>query len=184
MGITFGKFGPRAVPASQGSTVSFGEHFASSEQFDAIFKHGMALVERTASYLDGPGRKEAKALKAPLTLVYATESMRLTTRLLELASWLLIRRAVKDGEISAEEAAQKRQRVKLQPLGRPSHVRGYAELPQGLRELIDASFALNDRIVQLDRALQSPLDADAAPAKANPVDSQVQRLQAAFAQRH
>jgi regulator of CtrA degradation len=184
MGITFGKFGSRASASVQGSTVSFGEHFASSEQFDAIFKQGMALVERTASYLDGTGRKEAKALKAPLTLVYATESMRLTTRLLELASWLLIRRAVKDGEISAEEAALKRERVKLQPLGRPSHVKGYAELPAGLRDLIDASFSLNDRIVQLDRALTTQHEPDGTPAKANPVDSQVQRLQAAFAQRH
>ena len=44
------------------TTVSFGERFQSSEQFDHIFKEGMALVERTASYLDGPGRKEAKDL--------------------------------------------------------------------------------------------------------------------------
>ena len=182
MGITFGKFGSRAATGAQGSTVSFGEHFAASEQFDAIFKQGMALVERTASYLDGPGRKEAKALKAPLTLVYATESMRLTTRLLELASWLLIRRAVKDGELSTEEAAQKRERVKLQPLGRPSHVRGYAELPEGLRELVDASFSLNDRIIQLDRALQVQVDRDGMIAQANPVDNQVQQLQAALAQ--
>ena len=64
-----------------------GEHFAASDQFDAIFKEGMGLVERTAAYLDGPGRKEARALRGPVAVLYATESMRLTTRLLELASW-------------------------------------------------------------------------------------------------
>ena len=31
-------------------------------------------------------------------LAYATESMRLTTRLLELASWLMVRRALKEGD--------------------------------------------------------------------------------------
>jgi regulator of CtrA degradation len=164
-----------------GVTISFGERFATSDQFDAIFKEGMALVERTANYLDGPGRKEAKALESPLTLIYATESMRLTTRLLEVASWLLIRRALKEGEISTEEARQKRQRVKLHALGRPSHVKDFERLPQGLRELIDASFSINDRILQIDRALAAQNSPAAATIPANPVDAQFARLQAAFA---
>jgi regulator of CtrA degradation len=167
-----------AGKAHPDNTVSFGAHFAQSDQFDVVFKEGMALVERTAAYLDGQGRKEAKALVSPLTLVYATESMRLTTRLLELASWLLIRRGVKDGELTAEEADARRARVKLAPLGRPGHVKGFAELPDGLRELIESSFALNDRILKLDQAINMK---DVAPAEANPVDGQVARIRAAFA---
>jgi regulator of CtrA degradation len=80
MGV-FAGYGTRA----KGVTISFGERFAASDQFDAIFREGMALVERTAAYLDGPGRKEAKALPGPAAMLYASESMRLTTRLLELA---------------------------------------------------------------------------------------------------
>jgi regulator of CtrA degradation len=167
--------------AAAGVTVSFGEHFAASDQFDAIFKQGMGLVERTAGYLDGPGRKEAKALRGPLSVLYATESMRLTTRLLELASWLMIRRALKEGEISAEEARTKCERVRLKSFGRPAHVKGFAELPEGLRRLIDASFALNDRIVQLDRAMQ--VDAAEPASAANPVGAQVTRIEEAFARR-
>ncbi|MGE3066179.1 MAG: DUF1465 family protein [Hyphomicrobiaceae bacterium] len=169
--------------ASSCVTISFGERYAQSEQFEATFKEGMALVERTASYLDGTGRKEARLLKSPLTMVYATESMRLTTRLLELASWLMIRRALKDGEITEEEAKVKRERVRLNTLGRPSHVKGFSELPQGLKDLVDASFALNDRIVQLDRAMQvviEPAEAPAETAAANPVGAQVLRLESAF----
>src|SRR5215468_5886397 len=101
------------APASKGTTVSFGEHFAASDQFDAIFREGMALVEKAAAYLDGPGRKEARALRGPAAMLYATESMRLTTRLLELASWLMIRRAHKEGEITAAEVRKKRERVRL-----------------------------------------------------------------------
>ena len=121
----------REEPARAGTTVSFGERFAASDQFDAIFKEGMGLVERTAAYLDGQGRKEARALRGPVAVLYATESMRLTTRLLELASWLMIRRALKEGEITVEEARNKRERVKLRAPGRPSHVKGFVELPQG-----------------------------------------------------
>lgn len=158
--------------------VSFGERFAQSDQFDATFKEGMALVERTAAYLDGPGRKEAKGLKAPLTLVYATESMRLTTRLLEVASWLLIRRGVKEGELTQAEAEARRGRVKLQPIGRPSHVKHFDELPEGLRELIEASMSLNERILKLDQAINMR---DVAPAPgASPVTDQVSRIRAAF----
>jgi len=161
-----------------GVTISFGAHYASSGQFDATFREGMALVESAAAYLDGPGRKEARALRGPASMLYATESMRLTTRLLELASWLMIRRAHKEGEITAEEVRKKRERVRLTAPGRLSHVKGFQELPLGLRKLIEASFALNDRIVRLDCAMEiAPSGPEAA---ASPVEAQVARLEREF----
>lgn len=167
--------------AAKGETVSFGERFQASEQFDRVFSEGMALVERSASYLDGEGRRESKGLPGQITVLYATESMRLTTRLLELASWLLIRRALKEGEITREEAETKRARVKLQTLGRPAHTKGFLDLPQGLRDLIDASFQLHDRIVQLDRAMVTQADEIDEDARINPVATQINALEQAFA---
>jgi regulator of CtrA degradation len=156
-----------------------------AQQFDALFKDGMALVERTATYLDGKGRAESKGLPPAITVLYATESMRLTARLLDVASWLLIRRALREGEISESEARSKRQRLKLQTLGRPSHTRGFDELPETLRTLIVESFDMLARIVQLDRAATQPLPigdgTTAAPL--NPVGAQVVRLRDAFARR-
>jgi regulator of CtrA degradation len=140
-------------------------------------------------YLDGPGRKEAKALTSQAAMLYASESMRLTTRLLELASWLMIRRSFKDGEITAEQLARKRERVRLTEPGRISHVKGFDTLPVGLQELIRASFALNDRIVRLDLAMQVRVDdPDASdlvsrPMVPSPVQKQVTRLQRAFSSR-
>ena len=80
------------------SLVLLGERLTSSPAFSALFREGMDMVEETAAYLDGDGRAEAKALDRPASLAYATESMRLTTRLMQLASWLLLHRAVKEGE--------------------------------------------------------------------------------------
>ena len=168
------------VFAARGETVSFGERFQASEQFDRVFSEGMALVERSAAYLDGEGRRESKGLPSHVTVLYATESMRLTTRLLELASWLLIRRALKAGEITPQEAEAKRARVKLQTLGRPAHTKGFADLPRGLRDLIEASFTLHDRIVQLDRAMLPAEGAVEAPP-VNPVATQLDTLERAFA---
>jgi regulator of CtrA degradation len=160
-------------------TVSFGDRLASSGQFDEVFKDGMALVERTAAYLDGQGRREAKALNPGVAVVYASESMRLTSRLLEVASWLLLRRSFSAGDISPEDARLRRRCIKLATIGRPSHVKGFAELPQSLRKLIDDSFALNDRIVRLDRAMDTSGARDVAGAF-NPVAAQMQKLQQAF----
>jgi regulator of CtrA degradation len=167
--------------AASNVTVSFGERFQASEQFDLVFKEGMALVERTAAYLEGPGRAESKRLMAPANVLYATESMRLTTRLLDLASWLLIRRAIKEGEMSETEAQNKRRNVPLQATARAAHVQGFATLPEGLRALIAESDALHDRIVRLDCAMSVKLDSvNSEPVLANPVGAQMDRLRVAF----
>lgn len=169
----------KSITTAHLRAISFGEHFQSSQQFDQIFKEGMKLVEDTAAYLDGPGRKESKGLPGHITVLYATESMRLTTRLLDLASWLLIRRALKEGEISDDEAQAKRAKVKLQSLGRPSHITNFESLPKGLRDLIAASFSLHDRIVALDRALAATSAAE-DPNAFNPVAEQMTALERAF----
>ena len=169
----------REAPAA---AVSFGERFVKSGQFDRVFAEGMALVERTAAYLEGEGRAAARKLAPPLSIAYATESMRLTTRLLELASWLLIRRSINAGEITAEEAARKRARLKLGGSGRPGHITHFEQLPSGLQSLIEASFLLHDRIVQIDRAVTvgAAATATAQPAEQNAVVAQLARLEAAF----
>ena len=169
--------------ATKSVTVSFGERFQASAQFDGVFKQGMALVERTAAYLEGPGRSEAKRLPASVNVLYASESMRLTTRLLDMASWLLVRRALKEGDISEAEAQKKRKGATLQAPARASHVAGFGELPEALRGLVEESYALHDRIVQLDRAMSIKSEDVASAgegAYANPVGSQMDRLRLAF----
>src|SRR6476659_4900017 len=100
-------------PLSANRPVSFGERLASSQAFSDLFRSGMALVEETATYLDGPGRQESKKLERSAALAYATESMRLTTRLMQLASWLLLHRAVKEGEMTLAQANKEKTKVKL-----------------------------------------------------------------------
>src|ERR1700731_1623347 len=82
-----------------------------SALFDRTFDEGMALVEETARYLDGPGRAESRVLPRDAALLYAGESMRVTTRLMQAASWLLIQRAGREGEMCAEDAAAESYRL-------------------------------------------------------------------------
>lgn len=160
-------------------TVSFGTKFAQSDQFKSVFREGMALVEAAATYLDGEGRKEARRLRPPHSLAYATESMRLTTRLMQLASWLLIRRAVSEGELTAEQAVEEQRKIKLPVKGSEERAKEFDVLPRKLRDLIGQSLKLQDRVVRLDQMLaaeQSP----SADRPDSPLKSQLKRLHAAF----
>ncbi|HXI87913.1 MAG TPA: DUF1465 family protein, partial [Parvularculaceae bacterium] len=86
--------------------------FVQSELFARTFREGMALVEETANYLDGAGREASRALSRSGALAYAGSSMRLTTQLMQIASWLLVMRAVREGEMNFEEARDEKFRLK------------------------------------------------------------------------
>jgi regulator of CtrA degradation len=150
--------------------------FAASELFDRTFQEGMALVEETAAYLDGAGRHESKQLARKAALAYASESMRLTTRLMQLASWLLVQRAVREGQMAPEEACRDRYRL-TEDLFRPPADDQADQLPAGLLKLLDRACKLYERVLHLDRRmyLEPPTDAEA-----HPVLSQLDRLAAAF----
>ena len=162
---------------SEAQPVSFGARLASSQAFADLFRDGMALVEETATYLDGPGRAESKKLERAAALAYATESMRLTTRLMQLASWLLLHRAVKEGEMSLAQANKEKTKVKLATTD--SHDPNNIELlPVMLRELIERSQALQVKVRRLDSTIHN-IAADQAPS-INPVERQMGLLKAAF----
>src|ERR1700686_3361708 len=120
--------------------VLFGERLAASQNFSQLFRDGMKLVEETAAYLDGPGRQESKKLDRSAALAYATESMRLTTRLMQLASWLLLHRAVKEGEMSLAQANKEKSKVKF-TAGEAADEQNIKVLPERLRDLIARSKA-------------------------------------------
>src|SRR5881392_2351008 len=121
--------------------VSFGERLANSQSFADLFRDGMALIEETATYLHGAGRQESKKLERSASLAYATESMRLTTRLMQLASWLLLHRAVKEGEMTLIQANKEKTKVKLSAAD-PGPSDMIEKLPSQLQDLIHRSMSL------------------------------------------
>jgi regulator of CtrA degradation len=164
---------------SDSHLVQFSERLTNSAAFSSLFREGMDLVEETAAYLDGDGRTEAKALDRAVSLTYATESMRLTTRLMQLASWLLLHRAVKEGEMTLVQANREKTKVKLSAAD-PGPSEMLERLPKQLRELIARSMSLQVRVRRLDSSIH------AAPpersAIGNPLVPQLNALKAAFEQ--
>ncbi len=151
------------------------ETFVQSELFARTFKEGMALVEETANYLDGEGRDASKQLPREVALSYAGASMRLTTQLMQIASWLLVLRAVREGEMALGEASDAKYR--LTPSEASSVKFKIAGLPERLVGLIDGAHQLYSRISRLDRELFT----GAAPAETkNDAAAQQRALLKAF----
>src|SRR5579883_2057651 len=141
---------------SQGDTslVQLSERLTNSAAFGTLFREGMDLVEETAAYLDGVGRTEAKALDRTVSLTYATESMRLTTRLMQLASWLLLHRAVKEGEMTLAQANKEKGKVRLAAC-EPGDAKSLSLLPEKLQALIARSMALQSKVRRLDNTIHA-----------------------------
>ena len=152
------------------------QDFARSELFERTFQEGMELVEETASYLDGEGRQESKLLSRNAALAYAAESMRLTTRLMQVASWLLVQRAVREGDMAPTAACEDRYRLNEDRTGDADPAR--AELPPGLVRLADRAERLYERVRHLDQRMY--VESAEAEEPVNPVLSHMDRLKSAF----
>src|SRR4029079_2577770 len=107
--------------------------FAASALFQKTFEEGMSLVEETARYLDGRGRQESRDLPRRAATLYAGESMRVTTRLMQAASWLLVQRAVHESDNAAEAAAGERYRLGSKEICLAASNDGVELLPGKLR---------------------------------------------------
>ena len=161
------------------AAVPFGASFVKSDAFKDLFREGMALVEETAAYLDGAGRSESNALGRGGALAYASESMRLTTRLMQIASWLLVQRAVAEGEITPAQAQREKERVRLAAQEPGTTDAEFSALPERLRDLVALSLRFHARIMHLDR-LMAASAAEAAPLSASPVAQQHRLLRQLF----
>jgi len=148
--------------------------FTASALFERTFDEGMSLVEETARYLDGRGRDESRDLPRKAALLYAGESMRVTTRLMQAASWLFIQRAVHEGEMGPDLAASERYRLGSKEICLGGRDEGVELLPAKLRDLLERSDNLYRRIARLDDVLFG------GGARGSMVQDQIDRLSQAF----
>ena len=93
---------------------------------------------------------------------------------MQIASWLLVQRAVREGDMTAEVACESRYRLADRTAATEA---SHPELPIALVEYLVRTEKLYDRVLHLDRRMY--LDAPEEDA-VNPVQSQLDRLTAAF----
>ena len=161
------------------NTIKLAEHFTRSNRFKGLFADGMGLVEESANFLDGPGRLASRQLPRTASVLYASESMRLTTRLMQLASWLLLQRAVGDGEMTRDQVVEEKKKMKLDKLNSTISGPGWDNLPEEFVKLVRRSLVLHKRIKMLDGEIYSKPSEKLEQAE-NPVSAQISLLETAF----
>ncbi len=165
--------------SSKTKPISIGPHLVAFGDFNRLYDQGMGLIEEVAAYLDGEGRAQSRQLSRETGFLYATESMRLTTRLMQLASWLLLQRAVQEKEISAESARDEKSKVKFSATPSQRGGPGWDELPQEFLNYIAKGDELYDRVVRFDSYDRQEIPA--IPSKDdNDIVDQLTRLRDAF----
>ncbi len=163
----------------ESNAIAIGPRIVASGGFDLLYREGMGLIEEVAAYLDGKGRDESRGLPREASFSYSTESMRLTTRLMQLASWLLLQRAVNEGELTAENARTEKEKVTFSATPEMRGGPGYDEMPGALKAFIGRGDRLFERVVQFDR-LERGLSAAPTMGAQNGIADQLARLKAAY----
>jgi regulator of CtrA degradation len=162
------------------NTVSLAERRIFSASFKPLYDEGMGLVEQAAEYLDGEGRAAAKRLSRVGATLYAAESMRLTTRLMQIASWLLLQRAANSGEMTRDQVAAEKAKVRLDTVSAHEDAEGWSELPVEFVDLVRRSLRLQSLVRRMDEEVYG----DALPQgleRGSPVFDQISLLNTAFA---
>lgn len=172
----------RLGAGDNGTLISLAERRVFSASFKTLYDDGMALVEEAAEYLDGEGRAEAKRLSRLAATLYAAESMRLTTRLMQIASWLLLQRAANSGEMTRDQVASEKTKVRLDTASAQDSVPGWVELPEQFRDIVARSISLQGLVRRMDDEVYGGAQAVPAAANANPVTDQLNLLKTAFGQ--
>ena len=162
---------PTHIRQSDGPDLTFTE----GKVFEKVFTDGMALVEETAAYLDGPGRKLSQTLPREASLTYAAWSMELTTRLMQAASWLVMQKAVQDRDMKRSDAALDKYRIRRDDPPLDASAQRGRGLPDLFLDLVERSENLYERICRLDSAIYGNGPKDTK----SPVSLQMQELQRA-----
>jgi regulator of CtrA degradation len=164
--------------------VRLSEHRVFSESFKPLYNDGMKLVEAAAFYLDGEGRVEAKRMTRLAATLYAAESMRLTTRLMQVASWLLLQRAANNGEMTRAQVADEKVKVRLDTPSASVSVPSWEELPATFKDIVEQSLKLQALVAKLDKDIYGSKGESAPSADPrNHVGDQLALLKTAFGAR-
>ena len=131
---------------------------------EGLYLEAMGLADSARRYFDIEGADDRAALDPLARVTFSCESLKVTTRLMHVVAWLMVRKAVEAGELTPAEAAAPARR-----LGRAADVAGDVRLdllPKRARKLVAGSIDLFERVKRLDAQLGGEGDASSTDARA------------------
>ena len=110
---------------------------------DSLYVEAMVLADEARAYFDSSGRDDRLALDPRVRVGFACESLKVTTRLMQVIAWLMTQRALAAGELSRAEAGNAERGLGEAP---DSEEELLPLLPEAAVALIRSSRDLYDRV--------------------------------------
>jgi len=118
--------------------------------FTRTYDETLDLIVEARDYV-AHSRPRSRRSHAPAAdLRVSCEALRVTSRLTQVMAWLMLQRAVCEGEISEIEACTERNRLSGHAVCLDVAAANDAELPPGLKSLLRRSLSLYQRISRLE----------------------------------
>ena len=118
--------------------------------FGRTFDEALALTREARDYLRDYSEEESRDLAIPIAAHFSIETMRLTSRLTNMMAWLLLQRAVYQGESSRDEVREDSWRLGGGDVCLDQSELDPEKLPPYLCDLLRRSERLYRRISRLD----------------------------------
>ena len=130
---------------------------------DRTFDEGIALTMEVRNYIAYHEQADRREYDLPRCLQVGYQHTRVSARLIQVMTWLLAMKALLAGEISPEQFASPQYALGGGDECESDNGPDMADLPPGLRSLLDRSYALYARIKRLDVMVRSRLEAGEVP---------------------
>lgn len=149
---------------------------------DQLYNQAIAMADESRTYFAQHSKTDRHELGAIDRVLYTAESLRISTRLMHVISWVMIRKAVANGEITAEEALSSRHQLDDLELCRGSDPRDLRRMPRAVVILSHQSLTIYQRALRLqDQLLRRAENAEASDAPtASPVAAMLRDLELAI----
>ncbi|AHA27404.1 DUF1465 family protein [Candidatus Liberibacter americanus] len=160
-------------------SISFINRTVSSIRLRVLYEESMSLVEEASSYFDEEGLSLSKLLPRVSSSLYISESVLLTTRLMQMISWLLLQRAFEDKEMSLEQVITEKKKIQFNVDEIDYDSPEWNDMPCFFKNLVERSLHLQNRIISLDKEIYGN-NFDSFPDNINHVQTQIKLLEACF----
>ena len=121
--------------------------------FSRTYDETMDLMVEARNYLVHSERAERNRQDSLVGLRISCEAMRVTSRLTQVMAWLMMQRAVQEGEITSDQALAENNRLSAGDVCLDVSHGEDMQIPVGLRSLLSRSFRLYLRVSRIERQI-------------------------------
>lgn len=123
--------------------------------FSRTYDETMTLMVEARNYLTYSERRERRRAGSMIGLRMSCEAMRVTSRLTQVMAWLMLQRAVHEGEVDEDHMLREECRLSGSEVCLDESFAADETLPRPLRSLMERSHRLYVRVARLEEMLVS-----------------------------